>query len=92
MSYPPISLPWGQSRVPGLSVLTEPGQPPVLRALRLPLAGPPVPRLAGCHKNDKARETGKTQLTSYLWRWWQALVRTSVGLADGFTNRFTIPI
>jgi len=45
----------------------------VLRALRLPLAGPPVPRLAGRHKNDKARETGETQLTSYLCRWWQVL-------------------
>ena len=24
-------------------------------------------------KNKKARETGKTQLTSYLCRWWQVL-------------------
>jgi hypothetical protein len=38
-----------------------------------------------------AREAGKTQLTGYFRRWWQVLVRTNVGLADGFTDRFAPP-
>ena len=41
------------------------------------------------HNNKKARETGKTQLTGYLRRWWQVLGSNQRRLSRRFTDRLS---